>query len=469
MELRACVWTREDERWLDARLASVNGRRTARTLSREQVQAAAARALTSPRTPVVVHGGDVEDGRQLTSLCLCVADERGVVVGLGTSRTRGASPARAFADLEAWDAWTPTANVVRAEQWAERRAPDRRRLALERAPDGPDALLASIRAAPDDDAPRLVYADWLSERGDPRGEFIAVQCALARPELERAQRLALEAREVSLLSQHGAAWLGPLAADAVRASFSRGFLEALTVLDVDALDAAAETLGREPLRALVFATGRRVDVARVLAWPWLDSVRSLDLQAARGLEAPLGREGLEALLTTRRLRGLTALGFTGQGLGDAGAARLGASRAFPRLRALTLTVDRVTGDGLRALARAPWFTGLERLALTDNELGPLGAEVLAATPFKRLTRLTLSKNRLGTEGAVALARSPHLATVRSLWLSSNRIGQTGAEALLEAPTLRAAELVLLGNPIGARLRQRLLERDAPHEGRPTSV
>jgi uncharacterized protein (TIGR02996 family) len=38
------------------------------------------------------------------------------------------------------------------------------------------ALLAAIRAAPDDDAPRLVYADWLTERGDARGAMIVAQC-----------------------------------------------------------------------------------------------------------------------------------------------------------------------------------------------------------------------------------------------------------------------------------------------------
>ena len=43
------------------------------------------------------------------------------------------------------------------------------------------ALLAAIRAAPADDAPRLVYADWLDEHGRPeQAEFIRVQCDLAR-------------------------------------------------------------------------------------------------------------------------------------------------------------------------------------------------------------------------------------------------------------------------------------------------
>lgn len=42
------------------------------------------------------------------------------------------------------------------------------------------AFLAAICARPDDDLPRLVYADWLDEHGrGERGEFIRVQCAIA--------------------------------------------------------------------------------------------------------------------------------------------------------------------------------------------------------------------------------------------------------------------------------------------------
>lgn len=43
------------------------------------------------------------------------------------------------------------------------------------------AFLDAIRDAPDDDTPRLVFADWLEEHGQPeRAEFIRVQCELAR-------------------------------------------------------------------------------------------------------------------------------------------------------------------------------------------------------------------------------------------------------------------------------------------------
>jgi uncharacterized protein (TIGR02996 family) len=43
----------------------------------------------------------------------------------------------------------------------------------------PAEFLAAVIAAPDDDLPRLVMADALDERGDPLGEFIRVQVALA--------------------------------------------------------------------------------------------------------------------------------------------------------------------------------------------------------------------------------------------------------------------------------------------------
>ena len=46
-----------------------------------------------------------------------------------------------------------------------------------------DALLAAIAAHPDEDTPRLMYADWLDEHGQPvRAEFIRVQIELARKE-----------------------------------------------------------------------------------------------------------------------------------------------------------------------------------------------------------------------------------------------------------------------------------------------
>ena len=44
-----------------------------------------------------------------------------------------------------------------------------------------DALIAAVLANPDEDAPRLIFADYLEENGDPlRAEFIRVPVELAR-------------------------------------------------------------------------------------------------------------------------------------------------------------------------------------------------------------------------------------------------------------------------------------------------
>lgn len=73
--------------------------------------------------------------------------------------------------------------------------------------------LAAIYANPEDTDARLVWADALLQQGDPRGEFIALQCRSPGSERERA-----------LLKMHGVAWLGSLAGSLVDgAHFRRGF------------------------------------------------------------------------------------------------------------------------------------------------------------------------------------------------------------------------------------------------------
>jgi uncharacterized protein (TIGR02996 family) len=83
-------------------------------------------------------------------------------------------------------------------------------------------LLAAIASAPLDDRPRLVYADWLLERGDPRGELIQVQVALAR-EASGELAVRLRARERELVEMHHEAWLGTPFHPDIDWLFDRGF------------------------------------------------------------------------------------------------------------------------------------------------------------------------------------------------------------------------------------------------------
>jgi uncharacterized protein (TIGR02996 family) len=73
------------------------------------------------------------------------------------------------------------------------------------------ALEAALLANPDDLASHMAYADWLSEQGDPRGEFIQVQLALEDQGKPAQERMKLRLREQELLDAHQREWLGGLA------------------------------------------------------------------------------------------------------------------------------------------------------------------------------------------------------------------------------------------------------------------
>ena len=92
-----------------------------------------------------------------------------------------------------------------------------------------DAFLQAILENPDDDTPRLIYADWLEERGDPRGEFIRVQCHLAAMSADDERRARLEQYERELLARHQDRWLGELQPFLRGWTFRRGFLDSITV------------------------------------------------------------------------------------------------------------------------------------------------------------------------------------------------------------------------------------------------
>src|SRR5579884_2396327 len=86
------------------------------------------------------------------------------------------------------------------------------------------SFLADIAAHIDDDGPRLVYADWLDDHGDPdRAGFIRLQCRLAALTPSDRDRFALELDQEDLLARHAKKWLRPLAKIGTRVEFERGF------------------------------------------------------------------------------------------------------------------------------------------------------------------------------------------------------------------------------------------------------
>ncbi len=96
-----------------------------------------------------------------------------------------------------------------------------------------EAIFRAIRENPSDDMPRLVYADWLQENGQPeRADFIRLQCEVwhlcpAYPNITEARMAASR-----LLKEYGDQWHAELPdIDGVgwSALFVRGFVNAAWV------------------------------------------------------------------------------------------------------------------------------------------------------------------------------------------------------------------------------------------------
>jgi uncharacterized protein (TIGR02996 family) len=65
------------------------------------------------------------------------------------------------------------------------------------------AFLKAIEANPKDMATRLVYADWLEERGDSRGEFLRLEAEAQRIESRlQALRQRLDPHWLKVVSLH---------------------------------------------------------------------------------------------------------------------------------------------------------------------------------------------------------------------------------------------------------------------------
>ena len=348
----------------------------------------------------------------------------------------------------------------------------------------PDAaFLRAIQRRPADDAPRLIWADYLDEGGadadHARAALVRAQCALARLAPDHPARAELLAREGELLAEHQAAWAGGVAGLVTAFEFRRGLLDSVTVSGRDFRRHAAELFRLAPVRR-VRLTDPLGDLGSLAGCPWLAKLRELDLSGA-----DLGNAGVSVLAASPYVANLRAveLGFTGAGDGAAPAL---AAAPWARLAELGLGGNRrFTAAAVAHIKSAPWFASLRRLDLSDNTVGPdavglladakLGGLKLAHNPlgddgvrllvgsplFARLVRaepaLDLSGVGLNAPGVAALANAGPSAGLVALDLSLNDLGDAGVTRLVEGHFDRLARLALAKVGVGDRGARRLVE------------
>jgi uncharacterized protein (TIGR02996 family) len=253
------------------------------------------------------------------------------------------------------------------------------------------AFWAAIRATPEDDTPRLVYADWLDDRGEPdRAEFIRVQCALAKlgPDRRkgRKERVRLEPREKALLAAHGDHWLFPLRAALQgsnpfdredgwlsRLRFRRGFLDGDSFGLESAHRVAAAGDALEPADRLgVMECGayyRHKSVAEIARWPGAGCV--VRLSVAWGSDRDIA-----AVVRSKALRNLRHLGVWHGKVTDGGMVKLAAWPSATVLQTADLKDNPITDDGAFALADSPYLAQLRWLDLHGTQIGSVGQKRL---------------------------------------------------------------------------------------------
>jgi uncharacterized protein (TIGR02996 family) len=328
-----------------------------------------------------------------------------------------------------------------------------------------DTFLRAICENPDDDTPRLVFADWLDENGDKadcaRAEFIRVQIELAGlPDGKKKQNR--QAREKELLDAHKEEWTEPLKPYyayyyqgphahyySPPVVFRRGFVETIA-MDVESFGArGTEVFALAPIRELRIQDAQSLD----------DLAKSKHLLRLTKLNlagAILSADGSDSpvLFRSKHLANLMALVARGHDdnghLDAAGLRAIAGSRHFAKLERLDISDNWLFGgyNPIReetACRELLWKLGEKMPALRELRLSGMGLRcgdlsALTAQPWvSRLRVLDLSKNQLAEHGCRALCESKYLANLERLDVSGNEHSddQLGTFEPLSPATKRA--------------------------------
>lgn len=355
-----------------------------------------------------------------------------------------------------------------------------------------DAFLATILDNPDDDGPRLVYADWLEENGQcERAEFIRVQCELASPSPQNHRRDWWSERESELLRANQKPWLAPLLSEleerrhrqpppplglpfvqfvqqlfgasafrrieepfSLDSGPSREWLEAMLGLIVDPRSrlpiesqfrcvfrrgfverielTAADFAAYAPLLFQRVPLRELVVIDGPLSRGFVDFFNQPLLQRIHTLEllGALTHERFQAFQNCPYLENLQRLNLERATIGADDAVRICESMRMPNLRELRLNAIPVRLDGAAALARNSAWSRLEVLGLAQTELTDAGVDALIQSPhLHHLRRLDLSHNQLTGAAVIALVNATSLPSLIHLNLAHNRLAGSNSQEL----------------------------------------
>jgi uncharacterized protein (TIGR02996 family) len=327
-----------------------------------------------------------------------------------------------------------------------------------------DALYRAIVARPEDDTPRLVYADWLEENGrEEEAEFTRLECRLeaSTPDLPEYVEL-LERREELRL------WLKAHAPQQTKKKLAgvsvdeggdwwsdtcRGFPRYITCessggrLGVKGIRRLASTLEKAfsnlPMRFLVVDFPAIEDLAEFLKQPVVSALNGISITT----NEQAGDDAARLIADCRQLSNLqgAALMFP---VGEAGAVALGQSEHLARMDWLWLDTFQLAPAVIRSVGIAAWFRELRRLSLTDSLAAEAFEELCRLQPFPHLHTLNLSENGFPVSSWRAFAESKTFPKLTCLDLNRTDMSNGQMEAFAAADNLPLTRLDLARCSIG---------------------
>lgn len=281
-----------------------------------------------------------------------------------------------------------------------------------------DALLNAILERPDDDAPRLVYADFVQEAGeDDRAAFIRDQVELAKT--PGWEPFAVRWRRRDLADRAGDRWRSTLPwheSWSVRQPFRRGLGYAVKTDAVrHFLERGDELFASAPVGELHLPGGSMQEYEEFARQPWLPRVRSVRFWGLASPNFPVLALGASPLAT-----GLQSIFFE--------------KASSPGISFL-----------VEGLFRSPLGRQLKDLAFRVGDGAQLDlVEALESGGETNLERLTFDNMGLDNEAAFRLAESPVLATLKSLTFANMFFNGPQVDRLLDG-RLRKLESFSLRN------------------------
>lgn len=306
-----------------------------------------------------------------------------------------------------------------------------------------EAFLSEIVAAPDDDGPRLIYADWLEEQGDPRGTFIRTQCGIAKLHEGDVRLTKLRCVVRQLFEDNKARWIPRLRRRSVEGvTFTRGFPQAVSLQGEEFLRDGPGLFKAVPTLRAVRIGGMRHEMIALARSSCLALPSELSFE--RGAPAS---DDLEVLARSEHLKHLRGLSLSQNwGAWNDLSPLCTDSCCFENLAYLDLSSTQVTNFAISSLRLAPFVTKLQSLYLGCTNCDDVGIKILATLEqMLSLRLLGLTNLGLQTDGIVALSRSRTLAGLKSIQLASNRLSRAAIRSLATSKPFEELERLDLGS------------------------